>query len=164
MKNNSSSNQKPKKKNLNKSKATSNLISIKAKSKRKLVIFWGLGETGTWCDDNNTLKHWISCRNLKYVETRSSSLTLLGCCGGGKGVYGFFSLVLTFFCWTFFLNKSLRSNLEYGNILDRRNWKKVIISIYRKKCSRCHTFWILEETYPSFRLQVLDPFQALSSS
>ena len=146
-----------------KSKATSNLISIKAKSKRKLVIFWGLGGTGTWCDDNS--KHWISCTNLKYVETRSSSLTLLGCCGGGKGVYGFFSLVLTFFCWTFFLNKSYRSNLKYGKYIGQNKLKESdFIHIQQKVCSWCHTFWILEEIYPSFHLQALDPFQALSSS
>lgn len=35
---------------------------------------------------------------------------------------------------------------------------------YRKSCIKCRTSWTLEETYPSFRVQVLDPFQVLSSS
>jgi len=37
-----------------------------------------------------------------------SYLTLLGYCGGGNGVYGFFGLELTFFCLTFFLNEDIK--------------------------------------------------------
>lgn len=42
-------------------------------------------------------------RNALATRWQSNCLTLLGCGGGGKGVYGFFSLLLTFFCLTFFL-------------------------------------------------------------
>jgi len=81
---------------------------------------------------NNTLMHWIYCRNLKYAETRSSSLTLLGCCGGGKGVYSFFSLVVTFFCLTFFLRISYKSNLKYKKYKQQKRLKEIDY-IHRKK-------------------------------
>jgi Na+/H+ antiporter NhaD/arsenite permease-like protein len=58
---------------------------------------------------------------------------LLGCCGGGKGVYSFFSLVVTFFCLTFFLRISYKSNLKYKKYKQQKRMKEIDYIHTKKK-------------------------------